>query len=324
MNGKIFIGLILMLLVGAGPIASFSQQIPQFSQYIFNGLHINPAYAGYKNQAYLQATYRNQWANMTDSPRTLSVTGDFSLNDGLMGLGVSLLNDQIGPTRTTTGILSYSYKIQTGETGFLSFGIGAGANQHMIDTEMLNPLDIDDPDLNFDSQVMFTPNLNSGLFFYTENFYAGFSVFNLVGRQSSSREDMALAYHEFNYFLTAGAFLHFNDMVAFKPSFLIREMKGAPTSYDLNGMLLLKERIWLGASYRSNFKTGNEIFPGPLNNRTAVAFIIEIFATENLRVGYAYDNYLNALQNMGGNAHEFSMGYYITKKITRLKNPRWF
>ena len=97
------------------------QQLPQFSQYIFNGLHINPGYAGYKNQGYIQSTYRNQWVNLDGAPRTFTITADLSANEGMMGFGVSVLSDQIGPTRTTTGLLTYSYRIQTGKESFSIF-----------------------------------------------------------------------------------------------------------------------------------------------------------------------------------------------------------
>ena len=117
-NLKIF-GLCLMVAIMASNQAK-AQQLPQFSQYIFNGLHINPGYAGYKNQGYIQSTYRNQWVNLEGAPRTFTITADLSANEGMMGFGVSVLSDQIGPTRTTTGLLTYSYRIQTGKESFLA------------------------------------------------------------------------------------------------------------------------------------------------------------------------------------------------------------
>jgi len=308
---------------GLFPRNAFSQQLPQFSQYIFNGLNINPAYAGYKNQGYIQSTYRNQWTNLPGAPQTFSLTGDFSLNDGLAGFGVTFLNDQIGPSRTTSGLISYAHRVQTGENSYLSLGIGAGASQYFMDQSMLNPKDPLDPDLFNDSQVMLTPNMNTGLFFYSDRFYAGVSAFNLVGRRSLQREDMALSFHDIHYFITAGAMLPINERIEFKPSILIKEVKGAPTSFDVNGMFLFVDRIWLGASYRGNtrFITDSSSL---LNNRTAMAFLLEIFVTSELRLGYAYDKNLNALENFRNNSHEFSIGYYVTKRGAKIKNPRWF
>ncbi|WP_106135691.1 PorP/SprF family type IX secretion system membrane protein [Mongoliibacter ruber] len=301
-----------------------SQQLPQFSQYIFNGLHINPGYAGYKNAGYIQSTYRNQWAGLPGAPRTFTVTADLSANEGLMGFGVSLLSDEIGPTRTSTGLLTYSYRIQTGSESFLGLGVSGGASQYMIDGSKLDPNDLDDPDLPLGVQSIFTPNMNAGLFFHTPRFYAGFSAYNMVGRRVLEREDISLAFHDFHYYLTAGALLSLSDNIEFKPSFLIKEVKGAPTSYDLNGMFLFMERLWLGASYRSNLRLWKDNLEDNLNNRTALAFIAEVFATESLRIGYAYDTNLNALQDYRYNSHEISVGYYLTPRNVKLKNPRWF
>lgn len=322
---KIF-GFLIIISIAAtwAPSKSWSQQLPQFSQYIFNGLHINPAYAGYKNQGYIQSTFRNQWVNFPGAPRTFTVTADLSANEGLMGFGVSLLSDQIGPTSTSSAMLTYSYRIQTGNSSFLGLGISAGGSQYMIDGSMLDPVDMMDPNLPMGTETMFTPNLNMGAFFHTDRFYAGVSAFNMVGKGILEREDISLAFHDFHYYITAGALVPVSDKVEFKPSFLIKEVKGAPTSFDINGMFLFMERLWLGASYRSNMRMWNDNLEGTLNNRTAVAFITEIFATENLRIGYAYDVNLNVLQNYRNNSHEFSVGYYLTPRNVKLKNPRWF
>lgn len=316
---------IFLLVLFAGFFGEIqSQQLPQFSQYIFNGLHINPGYAGYKNAGYIQSTYRNQWAGLSGAPRTFTVTADLSANEGLMGFGVSLLSDEIGPTRTSTGLLTYSYRIQTGSESFLGLGVSGGASQYMIDGSKLDPNDLDDPDLPLGVQSVFTPNMNAGLFFHTPRFYAGFSAYNMVGRRVLEREDISLAFHDFHYYLTAGALLSLSDNIEFKPSFLIKEVKGAPTSYDLNGMFLFMERLWLGASYRSNLRLWKDNLEDNLNNRTALAFIAEVFATESLRIGYAYDTNLNALQDYRYNSHEISVGYYLTPRNVKLKNPRWF
>lgn len=324
---KLFFSSILFFIWAAMiPLKSWSQQLPQFSQYMFNSLTINPAYAGYKGQGYIQSTFRNQWMNFPGSPQTISLTADLNANNGLVGIGVSLLSDQIGPTKTTSGLISYAHRIQMGEDSFLSLGVGGGASQYLFDAGLFIAKDPLDPDLFFDSQVMFTPNLNTGLFFHSSRFYAGISAFNLVGRKTLEREDIALSFHDIHYFVTAGFMLPISDIVEFKPSFLIKEVKGAPTSFDINGMFLFVDRLWLGASYRSNMRIGNDSVEGNfmLNNRTALAFLVEVFVTNELRLGYAYDKNLNALENYRNNSHEFSLGYYITKKGSKVKNPRWF
>ena len=303
---------------------TFGQQLPQFSQYIFNGLHVNPGYAGYKGEPYLQSTYRSQWVRFPGSPETFTVTADLSANEGTMGFGISLLSDNLGPARTTSGLLTYAYRIQTGARSHLGLGVSAGFSEYVIDGSELDPNDRPDILLPEGRVNLFTPNLNSGLFFHTPRFYAGFSVYNMIGKKALEREDIALAYHDFHYYLTAGALIPLSDNIQFKPSFLIKEVKGAPTNYDINGMFLFFERIWIGGSYRSNMKIWNDNLESNLSNRNAVAAVLEIFATERLRIGYAYDHNLNVLQDYRSNSHEFSIGYYMIPRTAKMKNQRWF
>lgn len=303
---------------------TFGQQLPQFSQYIFNGLHVNPGYAGYKGEPYIQSTYRSQWMDFPGAPKTFTVTADLSANEGTMGFGVSLLSDQLGPARTTTGLLTYAYRIQTGRESYLGMGASVGVSEYMIDGDELDPNDPDDPEIPGGRINLFTPNLNTGLFFNTPKFYAGFSVYNMIGQKSLEKEDLALAYHDFHYYLTAGAMFELGGQVGFKPSFLVKQVKGAPTNYDLNGMFLFFDRLWLGGSYRSNVNIWADGLDENLSNRNAVAAIIELFATDRLRIGYAYDHNLNVLGDYRHNSHEFSLGFYMIPRTATMKNQRWF
>ena len=304
--------------------ATFGQQLPQFSQYIFNGLHINPAYAGYKGEPYIQSTYRSQWVNFPGAPETFTVTADLSANEGTMGFGLSLMSDNLGPAKTTGGLLTYAYRIKTGARSFLGLGVSAGFSQYSLDGSMLDPNDFPDSQIPEGQINLLTPNLNTGLFFHNDKFYAGFSVYNMVGKNALEKEDVALAYHDFHYYLTMGYLFDLSDNVKFKPSFLIKEVKGAPTSYDINAMFLFMERLWVGGSYRSNMKIWNDNLLEGLNNRNAVAAILEVFPTERLRLGYAYDHNLNVLNAYRNNSHELSVGFYITPRRAVMKNQRWF
>ena len=301
-----------------------AQQLPQFSQYMFNGLHINPGYAGYKGESYVQSTYRSQWVNFPGAPKTFTVTGDFSANEGKMGFGFSVMSDRLGPVTTNGILLTYAYRIQTGMRSHLGLGVSAGVSEYAIDGSMLDPNDHPDAQLPEGRVNLFTPNMNTGIFFNTPRFYAGLSMYNLIGKKSLEREDVALAYHDFHYYLTAGAMIPLSEKVQIKPSFLIKEVKGAPTSYDLNAMFLFYERIWLGGSYRSNMKLGKDNLPENLSNRNSIAMILEFFATTNLRIGYAYDHNLNVLDSYRNNSHEITIGYYLTPRNIRMRNQRWF
>jgi type IX secretion system PorP/SprF family membrane protein len=321
-RGKIILMVLLTTVMFIREVES--QQLPQFSQYIFNGLHINPGYAGYKGQTYIQSTYRDQWAGFPGAPKTFTITADMSANEERMGFGMSLLSDQMGPITTNVGTLFYAYRIQTGQTSFLGLGVGAGASEYVIDGSRLNPNDPHDPNLPEGRVNMFTPNMNSGLFFNTDRFYAGMSMFNLIGRGLLRRQDISLSFHDFHYYFTAGVMVPLSTSVEFKPSFLIKEVKGAPTSFDLNAIFLFYDRLWLGGSFRSNVQIGMDNLQNNLNQRNALAFVIEIFATDNLRCGYAYDHNINILSDFRNNSHELSVGYYLPSKNISMRNPRWF
>tara|TARA_R110002096_G_scaffold18740_1_gene63530 strand:- start:2555 stop:3529 length:975 start_codon:yes stop_codon:yes gene_type:complete len=314
----------LVILLAVGINGSEAQQLPQFSQYMFNGLHVNPAYAGYKGEHYVQSTYRSQWGGLPDAPTTFTVTADLSANEGLMGFGVSIMSDEVGPTKTNTGLLTYAYRIQTGDKSFLGIGVSGGISEYAIDGSMFDPNDFGDGELPEGRINVYTPNLNTGIFFHNPNFYAGFSAYNLVGKKNLEKEAIALAYHNVHYYLTAGALFPLSDEVKFKPSFLMRNGGSGPTNLDLNGMFLFMDRIWAGASYRTNLKVGASDLPSGLSSKNAVALILELFATEKLRLGYAYDVQTNALNGLRNNSHEMSLGYYISPRKVNMKNPRWF
>ena len=300
-----------------------AQQLPQFSQYIFNGLHINPAYAGYKGDGYIQTTYRSQWINFPGAPKTLSFTADLSANEGRMGLGVTYLKDQIGLTESNLGMLTYSYRIATGDKSMLSLGVSAGISEYAFDpTRMVtvNP----DPLLPSSRVAATSPNLNTGLFFHSEKFYAGLSAYNLIGRRSLLRQDIAVAFHDFHYYLTFGGMVRLADDVQFKPSVLIKQVKGSPTSYDLNAMFLFQERVWLGGSFRSNVRVFEDQLQQDLSKRNAVALVMEYFVSSSMRVGYAYDYNLNALNSYRTESHELSVGVYLNRQRKIIYNPRWF
>ncbi len=300
-----------------------AQQLPQFSQYIFNGLHINPAYAGYKGDGYIQTTYRSQWINFPGAPKTLSFTADLSANEGRMGLGVTYLKDRIGLTESNLGMLTYSYRIATGNRSMLSLGVSAGISEYAFDpTGMVtvNP----DPLLPSSRVAATSPNLNTGLFFHNDNFYAGLSAYNLIGRRALLRQDIAVAFHDFHYYLTFGGMVRLADDVQLKPSVLIKQVKGSPTSYDLNAMFLFRERLWLGGSFRSNVRVFEDQLQEDLSKRNAVALVMEYFVLPSMRIGYAYDYNLNALNSYRTESHELSVGVYLNRQRKIIYNPRWF
>lgn len=306
--------------------ATQAQQLPQFSQYIFNGLHVNPGYAGYKNEGYVQSTYRSQWVNLPGAPKTMSVTADLSANEGKMGFGISYVSDKIGLTESNLGMLTYAYRINTGDQGRLSLGVSAGISQNLFDPSGIVTVDPDDAYLPEQRISRISPKVNTGLFYHNDYFYAGLAAYNLIGSRSAKlqQQDFATSFNDTHYFLTMGGLVPINDDVKVKPSVLVKHVKGSPTNYDLNAMVLFMDKVWLGGSYRSNFRLLNDQLQNDLSKRNAVALIMEYFVTSGVRVGYAYDHNLNTLSSYKHQSHELSIGFYLKSKKEIVYNPRWF
>lgn len=305
-----------LTLLSALIVFAYAQQIPQFSQYSFNALHINPAYAGYKIEPFVQATYRSQFMSFPGAPRTFSITGDMASNDESMGFGFSLLSDRLGASDVQSILLTYSYKVQLGRDSFLALGLSAGTSEYSIDGTRLLPDDPSDGTIPMERLNLFTPNLNTGVFFHSERFFSGLSMYNLVGKRFLQNEDLSLATHDIHYFFQVGGILPVSDQTLFKPSILIREDFSAPTSFDLNAMFLFNDTVWLGTSYRSS--------AGSATSRNALAFLFDFFVTDQFRFGYAYDFNLSPTSNFRNNSHEFSLGYYLGEKLLNSRHSYKF
>ncbi|MBO9674642.1 MAG: type IX secretion system membrane protein PorP/SprF [Sphingobacteriaceae bacterium] len=306
-------------------VKAFAQQDAQFGQYVFNGMYINPAYAGYKEELYLQAFARAQWTGVRGAPQTLSISADEAINDESLGIGMIVTEDKIGAQNTlnASANLAYRIKLDRTETNILAFGLGLGVIQASLNGNMLDPIELGDNRIPTGSTSQTLPDIRAGIHYSNEKFFIGFSANNLFSKTLSVFDD----YNSLNlkiqphFYLSAGVALPVNDDFVFKPTFLIKDDLHGPTSLDLNAFLLVKERFWLGAVYRTSVK----IYPkdnlqSGLTSRAALGFISELFVRSNLRIGYGYDYSLNKLSNYDYGSHEISVGYYIeTKKSRRPK-----
>ncbi|TKC09144.1 PorP/SprF family type IX secretion system membrane protein [Pedobacter frigoris] len=301
---------------------AYAQQESQFTQYIFNGIHINPAYAGYKESVYIQSFYRSQWQGVTGAPKSFSIAVDGANPEGNIGLGLSVSNDQIGAQSYLSAYGSYAYKVRLGydENSRLSFGIAAGLMQLGLDGNKLQSIDQTDGSVAVSSQTRILPDVRFGVYYSNENFFAGFSATNMLARYAARKNmsSLTVPVPQPHFYFTAGALLPISDEIAVKPVIMLKDDVKGPTSLDLNGFVLLNERIWLGAFYRTSVGLYNKPdLQTNLPKSSAAGLIIEVFATSNLRIGYSYDYTLNKLQNYNSGSHEISAGIYLNRKSTR-------
>ncbi|MEO8795054.1 MAG: type IX secretion system membrane protein PorP/SprF [Daejeonella sp.] len=294
-----------------------AQQDAQFSQYIFNGIYINPAYAGYKEQVFLQSSYRSQWTGVEGAPQTASVAID-GITDYTRNVGVGLLiaHDELGAQSNLSAYANYAYRLQVGrlESSRLAFGLGAGAMQLGLDGNKLHSIDPTDAYVPQSNQTIIIPDARAGVYFSDRNYFAGFSVDNLLAQYMKKEDDVTVLtpIPKPHYYLTGGALLEINPLMKFKPSFLIKEDRAGPTSIDLNAFMLFNERFWLGGFYRTSVKLYNKDYlQKDLRKSSAVGVIAEIFASEKLRIDYSFDYSLNKLRNYNYGSHEISIGIYF-------------
>lgn len=313
--------IILLLVI---PVAVHAQQDAQFSQYIFNGIYLNPAYAGYRQELNAHVFYRSQWVGIPGAPQTMSFAIDGNVHDNRMGLALQVVNDKIGAQSNLSAYGNYAYRIKlhNEKENFLALGLGAGIAQVGLDGGKLDPGNLNDPFITANRQSAMLLDARAGIYFTTASFFAGFSADNLVAQYMGKQQSPSLAaiVPRPHYYLTAGGLLSLSESISLKPSFLLKDDRGGPTSLDLNSFVLLNEIIWIGASYR----TAVNVYSKPnlqeaLTKRSAILGMIEVYATPQLRIGYSYDHALNRFQSYNNATHEISLGYYFHKQNTKRK-----
>jgi len=310
-----------ILLIIIGWLASYgvlAQQNAQYTQYIFNGLGINPAYAGSKGIINANGIYRTQWVGLEGAPTTQTISVDGAIAKQKVGLGLLLINDQIGAQGQKSVLTNTAFRVSISENSRIALGIAAGISEYYTDGTQLHPNDKNyDPTIPTTKVSTVLPDTRAGLFFNTERFYAGFSASNLI--RFKNKFIVTPARH---FYLTSGYIIPLNDWLTFKPSFLIKEDFKSPMNIDLNAFMLVGDRVWLGGSYR----TGTRLFKNNYQNldvANAWALAIEIYLTEKIKIGYAHDFTLTNLREYAGN--ELSLGFYFFRKEEgRTQSIRYF
>lgn len=291
-----------------------AQQDPIVSQYMFNGLLLNPAYAG--SHPYFSTTllHRSQWVGWEGAPRTQVFTFQGPLPDRKSGVGLSVANDHLGVTNRTDAFLNYAYHIRFNENAALSLGLKGGLSFYQADFTKLVYWDMNDDIYSKGRIQNVLPQFGTGAYFYTPNFYAGISVPSLLSydpRETFSIGDgvSALPHLRRHYFMTAGYAYEVNPRLVIKPSMTMRYVKAGPLQADFNVNFFINRLFWVGASYR----TGD-----------AVVGILEFQATKKLRFGYAYDYTLTDITKFSHGSHEFMVAYDFGYDILKMKTPRYF
>ena len=311
-------------MLSAGTI--YAQQDAQQSQYMFNGIYINPAYAGYKENLNLHSYYRSQWTGIAGSPVSTSLAIDAIANEGNVGLALQISSDKLGAESDFSVYGNYAYRLKMNDDGSsrLAFGLGFGVQQLGINTSILNPND-PEPTLPTNSQNTLVPDARLGIYFSNDKLYAGISADNLVSQYISLKSYQYIAQPKPHYYLTAGFLANIADGLMLKPSFLLKDDAAGPTSLDLNAFFLFGDKLWIGGSYRTGVKLYNKSYlQNDLTNLNSVVGAVEFFPIENLRIGYGYDMSVGPLKTYSGGTHEISVGFFFDSAKSRMLTPRYF
>jgi type IX secretion system PorP/SprF family membrane protein len=296
-----------------------AQQLPQYSQYIFNGLAINPAYAGSKKMLSVNATYRSQWMNVDGAPTTQLLSIDGS-SPKKAAYGFQFENDRVGAQGRLSMLGTYAYRIPVSLEGRLAFGLSGGVERYSVNKGLITTVDANDPLVMNLSEHSWRPDARFGVFYNNVKFYAGVSMANILS--DINFNDNVIGVHR-HYFFNTGYLFNISDRVKFKPGLMIKEDFHAPTNIDLNAFVLLDERLWLGSSFRTGARIFNSQMSRSLVKRDAIVAAAEYYISDNFRVGYSYDFDIAGLRSF--NTHELSLGYYFMKKQdSPMVSPRYF
>lgn len=330
-RNRIALTVVLVLAIGS----ACGQQNIQFTQYIFNSLSVNPAYAGYKEEWFAQMAFRNQWTGLDGAPRTGQVSIDGVLGARKnTGLGMQITADRLGAQSATSAYANYAYRLRLDDfdTQRLSFGIGIGMTQYGLDGDKLQAVNPVDELLPTGSISSFIPDLRLGVYYYNPKWYLGLSVMDLFSGDGSNdifRWDVsgtANLMRKRHLYLIAGAMLDLKDDLKLRPSMIIMEDFRGPTNLDLNAMFILGNRIWLGAGYRMALHIGGKDYADgqDLQRANAVSAVAQIYVNERLRIGYSYDYIISKLSSVQSGTHEITVGFTFPKSGNRVLSPRFF
>jgi len=305
--------LLLIFVVCIVTGTAFAQQKPVLSQYMFSGLVLNPAYAGRHDYTSFTAMYRDQWINVPGAPTLGTMTAQTGFKDRKIGLGLMISDDRIGVHDNISVYGSYAYYIEFRNGARFSMGVQGGVDILSSDWTKLNVYDANDPVFN-GSEVNYFPNFGTGVFYYTDKMYVGFSVpYILTARKTQTNDFFRDVRHSRNYYLTGGNVFDLSQKFKFKPSFLLRVEDNMPLAVDLNANFYYDEIIDLGISYRQG---------------DSVIGLIGLQVNKYLKFSYAYDYIISSLTSYTKGSHELMLQYRINfaapKHHRMCPRPQYF
>ena len=288
--------------------SGFAQQDAQFTQYMYNTININPAYAGSRGVMSIFGLHRTQWVGLDGAPTTNAFSLNTPISNSNLGIGLSLVNDKIGPTTDNTISADVSYTVPMNEDYKLSFGIKASANIFNLETDKLTPAQQNDPNLqNFNNK--FKPNFGAGAYLHSDKLYLGLSVPNFLQDSKYNDNDVAVFQERMNFYFIGGYVFDLSPSIKFKPAFLTKLVTGAPLQVDASANFLFFDKLMIGGAYRWD---------------AAVSALVGFQITDGLFIGYSYDTETTHLRRYNSGSHEVFLRFELFNKVSKMVSPRFF
>ncbi len=289
-----------------------AQQDPQYNMYQFNQLVINPAFAGARDVMQITAAHRQQWLGFPGAPVTSVLSLHAPVFNKKLGLGLTIVNDEIGPRHVMSAFGNVAYILKISESMKLSFGVNAGYNRYQFNFTDVKFHQGESAAELYQNVTPGSLDINSGLFLRGHSYFFGVSATHLNSPNVYTYEPVVPGGSNFSYrlrthlFVTAGKSFQLNDNVVFAPTVLYKQL-GTINSFDVNVNFMLFKKLWLGGFYRHGFGVGG---------------LMQYFVTNRLKVGYSYDTGLNQSVRLGS-SHEIMLGFDLIPSDLKFINPRF-
>lgn len=297
---------IILLLVSA---SVFAQQDAQYTNYMYNTINVNPAYAGSRGVMSIFGLYRSQWVGLDGAPVTGTVSLNTPIENSNIGLGLSFENDRIGSSDASAIAADLSYAIQVSETYKLAFGVKGTANLFSVDYTKLNRYDLNDPKFQNNVENKFSPNIGAGLYFYSDKLYLGLSVPHILDTDVYDDNNASANLETMHYYIIGGYVFYLSPSLQFKPAVMCKTVEGAPLQVDVSANFLFNEKFTLGAAYRWD---------------AAMSVLAGFQISSGLLIGYGYDLETTKLANYNSGSHEVFLRFELSKNRERIDTPRFF
>lgn len=286
-----------------------AQQDPQYTQYMYNTINVNPAYAGSRGVMSIFGLHRTQWVGLDGAPSTTAVSVHTPLGDSKLGLGVSLVNDRLGAMDENNLSVDVSYTVDLSQTYKLSFGVKGTANLLNVDYTKLNKYNPNDVMFaqNIDNQ--FSPNVGAGIYLHSDRSYLGLSVPNFLDTDRYDDNVYATMKQRMHFYLIGGHVFELSPSLKFKPAFLAKAVSGAPLQVDLTANFMFFEKLVVGGAYRWD---------------AAFSGLVGFQVSDGLFIGYSYDADSTKLAHYNSGSHEIFMRFELFNRFNRITSPRFF